>query len=864
MLGKAPSGEETLGQLFDTHGQALRHNTKLRDAKFYSADFERTGFINLYPFLPAHFDILLNLLGALAKSTGGIGLRSAIKVIQDILIEEHNEQPPVAERPIGWLATTVTLYDALQKDIQRAFPSIHYAAENTSKFYSDSSLHQDVAKSIAVLQILGNLPVTVENLASLMHPSVEADSRLDDIQRVVDEMLQEPQVPLTDKDGTLHFLSEKLRDIDVERSRLIPRKVDVRSNFNAALRDCFDPLPRATLLGSLQVRAGIKVLSGNTIQSLAGDQYPIQIQAQFVQATEYDDVRSATVEESRQRQSQNIIYILGRIDPDAQTLAEEIAKCEQIEETYRNDPDQEVRDYCKNQLDRANRLKGILKQKLEQSLCQGSFVARGNMTAVSALDSTLLEAARKQLDDIAEQVFNRYSEAPTRAETSLAEKFLKQTNLSAITDQIDPLNFVQSIGGQLQIQTNQKAIVSIRDYVERNGTVEGKRLMDHFSAPPFGWSPDTLRYILAAMLVAGEITLKISGKEVKTVGQQAIDALKTNKSFGKIGVALRDYRPSLDVVARASERMTALIGETIIPLEQEIAKAAIKVFPGYQRDYSPLSEKLAALSLAGVDRVRSLNSELADVLQTDASDVTERLGGEESALYENLKWAGDVKRSLDNGLGETVQEIQSYRQTIQTLPRSGIPGTLQQEVADELDWLEQRLNKDDFYGHAADFHTKLTTIKNRVQEAMSALAEQQKQRVKEAVEDLVRLPDWGELTEEEKNNIRAQLEQLLTASPKGLSGIQNLLGREYSLNTMISQQKERIRQTAQNRRQQRQKEKAAPMNTAIDVVCIRQSFSIPARVTSVEQLRRVIQQLQDLSDSLNTYSEIDVSIEIQE
>lgn len=90
-----------LGQRFDNHGQPLRHNTKLRDAKFYNADFDRTTFINLYPFLPAHFDILLNLLGALAKSTGGIGLRSAIKVIQDILIAEHSGQTPVADQPTG-------------------------------------------------------------------------------------------------------------------------------------------------------------------------------------------------------------------------------------------------------------------------------------------------------------------------------------------------------------------------------------------------------------------------------------------------------------------------------------------------------------------------------------------------------------------------------------------------------------------------------------------------------------------------------------------------------------------------------------------------------------------------------------------
>lgn len=65
LLGKSPNGEEQLGKLFDAHGQALRHNTRLQDAKYYDADFSRETFINLYPFLPAHFDILLHLLGAL-------------------------------------------------------------------------------------------------------------------------------------------------------------------------------------------------------------------------------------------------------------------------------------------------------------------------------------------------------------------------------------------------------------------------------------------------------------------------------------------------------------------------------------------------------------------------------------------------------------------------------------------------------------------------------------------------------------------------------------------------------------------------------------------------------------------------------
>src|SRR5262249_52093215 len=77
LLGKSPVGEEELGKLFDAHGQALRFNTKLKDAKYYDSDFDRKTFLDLYPFLPAHFEILLYLLGALAKTTGGVGLRSA-------------------------------------------------------------------------------------------------------------------------------------------------------------------------------------------------------------------------------------------------------------------------------------------------------------------------------------------------------------------------------------------------------------------------------------------------------------------------------------------------------------------------------------------------------------------------------------------------------------------------------------------------------------------------------------------------------------------------------------------------------------------------------------------------------------------
>jgi len=863
LLGKSPDGGDVLGQRFDTHGQPLRHNTKLRDAKFYNADFDRTTFINLYPFLPAHFDILLNLLGALAKSTGGIGLRSAIKVIQDILIEEHNRQIPVADQPVGWLATTVTLYDALDKDIRRAFPSVYSAAQKTCAFYSDSPLNQDIAKSIAVLQILGNLPVTIENVASLMHSSIEAPSRLDEVRQAIATMLHEPQIPLTENEGVLSFLSEKLRDIDLERTSVPLRSFEVRRITNEALRESFDPLPRATLLENLQVASGLKVQMGNSVQNLAGEQSPIQTLVQFVDVTEYEGARVAVVEESRQKPAQ--IFLLGRTNAEMQTTAEEIYRCQQIDERHRNDPDQEVREYCTNQINRANGLKVELQRKLRQSLSQGSFVFRGQVTAVSTLSHELLDAARKHLSSAAEQVFNRYSEAPARMETSAAEKFLKQTNLSAITSQLDPLGLVEMVSGQPRIQTRHKAIVSIRDYIDRNGTVEGKRLIDHFSQPPFGWSQDTLRYILAAMLVAGEITLKISGREVKAVGQQAIEALKTNKSFGNIGVSLREAKLSNEVLARAAQRLTELRGEAVIPLERDISDAAVKQFPYYQRDYGPLAEKLAGLALPGVERLRSLNQELADVLLTDASDAADRLGREESALYDNLKWAGDVKRALENGLEATIRSLQSHQQAIQDLPDTGVPGALRQEVAEDLERLRLRLQQEDFYRHATDLNTLLTTLQSQVETAVQQLSTQQQQRIKEGTADLERLTDWQELTEEERNNVRSRLDDLLIEPTPDLAGLRQLLSRDYDLNTTLSEQKQRIGQQATERQRQRLEAERLATPTANDEpLKIKELIRIPARVTNRAQLTQLLQRLQELELRLSGYGAIDIEIELQD
>lgn len=860
LLGKSPAGETELGKLFNAHGQALRHHTQLHDAKFYDADFSPASFTNLYPFLPAHFDILLHLLGALAKSTGGLGLRSAIKVIQDILKGEGGSQA-MADQPVGWLATTVTLYDELEKDIRRAFPSLHQAVGKVQIRFPDSPLHQDIAKTVAVLQILGNLPVSARNVASLMHPSITAPSQLDRVQKAVEDLLNDVHVPLGEKDGSLVFLSEKLRDIEQERGAIALRTVDIKRIFNEALREAFDPLPRVSLLGTMAVATGLKVQAGSTITSLAGDTNPIQTLVELVPASDYETAKNRTLDDSRSRTNRNVIGLLARANPELDDLANEIYRCQRIAELHRNEPDQEVKDYCSGQLDRAAKLATQLQSKIRQTLQAGSFLFRGQATAVTALDTSLLEAAKKLLADVAEQVFDRYGEAPVRAGTETAEKFLKVANPAAIGSSLDPLGLVQTVAGRATFKTDHKAMISLRDTIDRHGTLDGKRLLDHFSSDPFGWSPDTTRYILAAMLMAGEIKLKVSGREVTAAGQQAIDALKTNNAFKPIGVSLRDERPSLDTLGRAADRLTDLVGDLVLPLEQEISKAAAKHFPRFQHDYGALAEKLSGLGLAGSDRVRTLNRDLADVLFTDASDAPQRLGAETSTLHDNLKWAHAVKRALDQGLDATLRDLQAHRRDIEALPDTGVPGDLRRELAEDLGTLTERLGKEDFHLHGADFNSLLTHLKGRVREAVSTLSDQQQRRLKEGIEDLQRIPEWEELTKEERGNAVNRVDGLALAATPDLAGLKKLLARDYDINGTLEELKRSIQRQGRDRWRQRQEEENAGVEEP-EYTRFSTSLEVPRKINSAADLDLLIRQFQAIKAQLGAHTEVEIRISL--
>ena len=172
--------------------------------------------------------------------------------------------------------------------------------------------------------------------------------------------------------------------------------------------------------------------------------------------------------------------------------------------------------------------------------------------------------------------------------------------------------------------------------------------------------------------------------------------------------------------------------------------------------------------------IRTLNQDIADVLFTDASDAPQRLGAETSAIYDNLKWALEVKRVLDNGLDATLRELQAHRRDIDALPDTGVPGELRREAAAKT-WRHCRsvLAKRISTNTPPIFNSQLTTSRAASRDAVIEMSDQQKLRLKEGVEDLQRIPEWAELTQEERGNAVSRLDGLHWLRRKTWPGSRN-------------------------------------------------------------------------------------------
>ena len=788
LLSKSPQGVKTLEARYADKGEKLRLLTHLNDAKGYGADLDKGSFVDLYPFLPQHFDILLKILGRL-RTTGGVGLRSAIKVVQDVLIVKGDGRVALADAPLGTLATTVWFYDTLRLDLERSVRHAVDGVNRTREVFRGSAIHEQVAKSIAVMQVLEDFPLSRKNLAALMFDSVDAGSA-DMIGTAIDDLIKTEGVPLTEVDGKLRFMSERVRDLEKQRRQAVPSQSDRRFILVKAAEELFYPQPTVNVHSTKRMSAGLKINFAGYSATVFGEREEVQIFLELIKESGFPEKRKQIVTASREPGSAKTIFALGMEDPAVEETILEIHRSEQAGHGSGGpSPDKEIEDYMTGQRQLAQRLRDRLKELLRIGFLNGVLVFRGKDTAVRTLNADILEAMKSQLAEAGEQVYEKYPHAAVPAESSTAEKFLRTEDLHHISTAADPLGLCSGAGRGRAVNVDHLALVDIREYLDHNGNVDGQKLMEDFGRSPFGWTKDTTRYLLAALFTQGVVKLRVNNQDIVSRSEAAIEAVRNVPKFNKTGIGLRAAadRPDPEALLLASKRLLSITGMEVLPLEENVTRAVQQSFPGLQTQVAPLVIQLRSLSLPGVDRAERLQKSIRDLLSAEAS-IVKRLGATDSEVFDDITWARDLLKSFENNLADTIGRAQRLRRDIAALPGSGIPGRWKESTASLRADLEAMLQRDDFSAYSAEIQQRVSELEQGARETTKALWEELMARLDSGRSAILALPEWSRISDADRERIGAML-----ASPNAaddaddLNGLQNAMARQYTTTGQLEQ-----------------------------------------------------------------------------
>jgi len=717
LLAKSSAARQELGALFDKYGQKIIHATRLSQAKVITSALDKESFIELYPFLPQHLDLLLILIGRLAKTSGGVGLRSAIKVVQDVLIDSGIPGvAPIANAEVGQLANAAIFYDCLKKDIQRSFPHVVQGVDKAIAAFGQDSMEGRLAKAIGVLQSIDDFPLTVENAAALLLPSVDAEPLFDAVKKAAKLLLDEPLIPLAEVDGRLRFMSPVVDDLNKKRQSMQPAMSELRDVYVLALRDLFSPKPSARTDSGKNVVCGIKLADGTGWFSVQDDSEEIQVLLSLQKDSQHQRELASIVDRSRLPEYTKSIFLVATEETQLEHIAIEHWRSKKIYDyEHARALDKDVLGYLSGQQAKAQSYFSDLIARLRQSFLKGSFVFRGQPVGVATYSSDLGSSLKQELSRAGEDVYRKFKDASVQAEGGAAEGFLSTQALSAISSKNDPLGFIDKASEKGTIKSDSLSFRDIIDYLDNRGLVEGKKLLDDFAQAPYGWFKDTTRYIVAVMLASGAIKLRVSGNELSTPTPQAIEALKGPQQFNKIGIMLRSDKPPMDLMLRTSERLLELTGKSVAPIERDIASAVLGSFPDFQNSYASLSAKLAGLGLAGADRAESLCDRISELLRGDASDAPYRIGQIDSEFYRDLQWARDAQKALKEGAGTLAERTKRLLSGIATLPPDG--GALEElatNTASLRSELSSELVRDDWYLRRPEINQRLAAVEANV------------------------------------------------------------------------------------------------------------------------------------------------------
>jgi len=642
VLSKNAGAETTLGNRFDENRARLTENTRLT-ADIRLPELTREGFIDLYPLLPYHIDLVIQVVsglrtqGGASKHVGGAN-RTIIKLAQQLLI---NPAVNLAEQEIGALARIDQIYDLVEGNI---------ASEVRAKIAKiakevDHPLAQPVAKAICLLQYVKSIHRTAENIAAALHPAIGADSQL----AAVKEALEKLEATHNVRRGDDGYRIPTPAEDDWERARLalLPKPGDAHRLQSETLVGFWQPQPSHNLFDTKTFKAGLS-LRGREQQDgdLLFDFYlaeggkehselltELRSRSQVERKTVFwgvalsDAIDRETIELHRSKE------MLSRKERDART-GDETALI--VEEK-----------------DRLRRHQDGLRRLLRAACLAGTAYFRGNDRSRGDKATDVGRAAAEVLGEVLPLVFDRYKDAAARSSDLKKgmEALGTAENLNGLPSLFSSLSLLRDEKGKPVFRTDTTPLVEVMSRIEEKASygdiASGRYLVDDLAKEPFGWDFEAVRLFVLCLLRAGKIEATSKGQTIDSaLGVESKDLFGNNNTFKQAAFRPRKGIEFAELV-KAAEAFKDTFGGQV--KELSAGTVAQEIRRELRQHEQPLADTVSTLKLNALPGAAPLDTAWGQVREIERGSDENAVASFNSAhrsIKEAIRRVSDLEPAL--------------------------------------------------------------------------------------------------------------------------------------------------------------------------------------------------------------------------
>jgi len=331
VLAKKPEAESVLKKLFNESQGSLNAACRLEKTQKRT---EVTGaeFLQFYPYLPHYIEMSIDIMSGIRLQPGapkhfGGSNRTIIKQAYEMLVSERTN---LQAKPIGTLVTLDKIFELVEGNLSsEKQKDISDISERYVTDKEDHGMAARVAKTIALLEFVRDVPRTEANIAACLVDSVGQPSPKAEVAAAIKRLEDGKFVRNTEEGWKLQTAQEK--NWETERRSIPVRPKDRNELTREALRTIFEqPNLKTYRYKNLRTfRVGISV-DGS---SVAEGEIPLAIHtADEISAlsAKLEDIRA----ESRQERNKNEIYWIFPLTKDVDDLEASLFASRQMVAKY--------------------------------------------------------------------------------------------------------------------------------------------------------------------------------------------------------------------------------------------------------------------------------------------------------------------------------------------------------------------------------------------------------------------------------------------------------------------------------------------------------------------------------------------------